>query len=61
MIVVKLRDAMEAYRRRTGQRMTYARLAEQTGISQSTLRSIGSDLTYTPHSPTSRRFAAPSA
>lgn len=48
MLVVKLRDAMEAYRRRTGERMTYAKLAERTGISQSTLRTIGSDLTYHP-------------
>ncbi len=48
MIVVKLRDAMEAYRRRTGQRMTYVRLAERTGISHSTLRTIGSDLAYHP-------------
>ncbi len=48
MLVVKLRDAMEAYRRRIGERMTYAKLAERTGISQSTLRTIGSDLTYHP-------------
>ncbi len=48
MIVVKLRDAMEAYRRRTGQRMTYVRLAERTGIAHSTMRTIGSDLTYHP-------------
>ena len=48
MIVVKLREAMEAYRRRTGQRVTYAKLAERTGISQETLRSIGSRLNYHP-------------
>jgi DNA-binding Xre family transcriptional regulator len=48
MLVVKLRDAMEAYRRRTGERMTYAKLAQQTGISQSTLRTIGSNLAYRP-------------
>ena len=46
MLVVKLRDAMEAYRRRTGERMTYAKLAEQTGIAASTLRTIGSNLRY---------------
>jgi DNA-binding Xre family transcriptional regulator len=46
MLVLKLRDAMEAYRRRTGQRMTYAMLAEQTGIAASTLRTIGSNLHY---------------
>lgn len=48
MLVVKLRDAMEAYRRRTGQRMTYAELAERTGISHATLRTIGSVLAYHP-------------
>ncbi len=48
MIVVKLREAMEAHRRRTGQRMTYERLAELTGIAHSTLRSIGSRLGYRP-------------
>jgi DNA-binding Xre family transcriptional regulator len=48
MLVVKLKDAMEAYRRRTGQRMTYAELAERTGISHATLRTIGSVLAYHP-------------
>ena len=48
MIVVKLREAMEGYRRRTGERMTYEKLAEVTGIAHSTLRSIGSRLGYTP-------------
>ncbi len=48
MIVVKLREAMEAYRRRTGERMTYAKLSALTGISQETLRSIGSRLNYQP-------------
>ena len=46
MLVLKLKDAMEAYRRRTGERMTYAMLAEQTGIAASTLRTIGSNLRY---------------
>ncbi len=48
MIVVKLREALEEYRRRTGERMTYEKLAELTGIAHSTLRSIGSRLGYTP-------------
>ena len=48
MLVVKLKDAMEAYRRRTGERMTYAELAERTGISHATLRTIGSVLAYHP-------------
>ena len=48
MIVVKLREAMEAYRRRTGERMTYAKLSAVTDISPETLRSIGSRLNYRP-------------
>jgi DNA-binding Xre family transcriptional regulator len=35
---------MEAYRRRTGDRMTYAKLSEVTGIAVSTLKKIGSRL-----------------
>ncbi len=46
MITIKLRDAMEAYRRRTGERMTYMKLGELTGISNSTLRKIGGSLAH---------------
>ena len=46
MLTIKLRDAMEAYRRRTGERITYARLSERTGIAESTLKKIGSSLTH---------------
>ncbi len=46
MLTIKLRDATEAYRRRTGQRMTYGKLAEATGIAESTLKKIGSSLTH---------------
>ena len=46
MLTIKLRDAMEAHRRRTGERMTYAKLAKLTGISDSTLRKIGGSLTH---------------
>ena len=45
MLTIKLKDAMEAYRRRTGERMKYRRLWEITGISESTLKKIGSSLT----------------
>lgn len=48
MIIVKLRDAMEAYRRRTGKRMTYKRLAGLTGLASGTLEQIGSKLDYHP-------------
>lgn len=33
---------METYKRRTGERMTYALLAERTGIAKGTLQNIGS-------------------
>jgi DNA-binding Xre family transcriptional regulator len=40
-LAVKLREAMEAYRRRTGVRLTYASLSRLTGVSQATLQSLG--------------------
>ncbi len=40
MIKVKLRDAMESYRRRTGKRLTYAILSQRTSISVDTLQSL---------------------
>lgn len=40
MIRVNLRKAMEAYRQRTGVRLTYAMLAKRTSISVETLQSI---------------------
>ena len=42
MIRVKLRDAIEKHRRRTGERMTYERLAQATGLSRRTLESLAS-------------------
>ncbi len=42
MIAIKLREAMEAYKRRTGKRMTYDILADNTGIGHGTLRTMGS-------------------
>jgi len=46
MIHVKLREAMEAYRRRTGIRVTYDVLAERTGISVATLQSLAARPEY---------------
>lgn len=46
MVAIKLREAMQAYKRRTGERMTYLILAERTGIGQATLESIGGKLGY---------------
>lgn len=42
MIRVKLREALENHRRRTGERMTYERLAQLTGLSRQTLESLAS-------------------
>lgn len=42
MILIHLRRAMRQYEARTGQRMTYAILAQHTGISEATLQAIGS-------------------
>ena len=46
MIVVKLRQAMSGYARRTGERMTYERLSQRTGIARATLEAIGSRPEY---------------
>lgn len=46
MIVVKLREAMESYRRRTGVRLTYERLSEETGIAIATLQSLAARPKY---------------
>ena len=46
MLTIKLKEAMEAYRRRTGERMTYAKLSKATGIAVSTLKKIGSRLDH---------------
>jgi DNA-binding Xre family transcriptional regulator len=43
---VKLRKAMEEYRRTTGERMTYELLAKRTGLSRATLESLASRDTY---------------
>lgn len=48
MIVVKIREAMERYRHRTGERLTYERLAEQTGLSRATLEAIAARPDYNP-------------
>lgn len=46
MIEVRLRETMEAYRRRTGKRMTYHTLAEHTGLARSTIESIATRKGY---------------
>ncbi len=48
MIIVKLKEAMLAYQRRTGEKITYEDLARVTGIASGTLQSIGSRQNYHP-------------
>ncbi len=58
MIAVKLREAMERYRRLTGHRMTYRQLSAATGISESTLQSIAARRDYNTTLDTVDRLAA---
>ena len=46
MIKVRLREVIDSYQSRTGERISYARLAALTGLSQRTLESIASRPTY---------------
>ena len=46
MIVVKVKEAMERYRYRTGERLTYEKLAELTGLARPTIVAIASRLDY---------------
>lgn len=46
MLRVKLREAMEEHRRRTGERMTYELLAKRTGLSRAMLESLATRPTY---------------
>jgi DNA-binding Xre family transcriptional regulator len=48
MIVIKLKEAMLAYARRTGRRLTYEELQAMTGIPKGTLFSIASRVGYHP-------------
>lgn len=40
MLRIRLREAMEAYRQRTGTRLTYEALAQVCGLSVATLQSL---------------------
>ena len=46
MIVVKLQEAILAYKRRTGKAMNYKLLAERTGIERETLSAIANKPGY---------------
>ncbi|MYF78251.1 MAG: helix-turn-helix transcriptional regulator [Acidobacteria bacterium] len=43
---IRLREALEAHRQRTGERLTYEQLADRTGLSRQTVESIASRQDY---------------
>ena len=46
MIVVKLREMIRAYELRTGQKLSYAGLAERSGVARATVESLTSRSVY---------------
>ena len=48
MIVIRLKDAMDRYKTRTGISLTYADLAAMSGLSRSAVESIASRENYNP-------------
>ena len=48
MVIVKLKEAMLGYWRRTGQKITYEELAAKTGLAPGTLQSIATREKYLP-------------
>ncbi len=56
--MVKLREAMDAFRERTGTRVTYATLAERTGIAEATLQSLAARPDYNTRLSTIARLCA---
>lgn len=55
---VRLREAMDAYRARTGQRMTYEKLALASGVSVATLQSLAARPNYNTRISTIGRLCA---
>ncbi len=46
MIVIKLREAIAAFEKRTGTTLSYAELAERTGLARATIEALGSRPNY---------------
>lgn len=46
MLRVKLREVMDDYHRRTGERVTYELIAQRTGLSRATIESLASRDSY---------------
>ena len=49
MIRVKLRESMDLYRIKTGNRLSYLRLSKMSGVAEGTLNSIASRIDYNPN------------
>lgn len=47
-IRVRLRECLDLYERRTGDRLSYPELAKRAGLSEDTIESIASRDTYNP-------------
>lgn len=45
-VTIRLREAMDSYAQRTGEKMTYPILAERTGLARATLESIATRANY---------------
>ncbi len=48
MVIIKLKEAILAYQRRTGRRLSYEDLASLTGLAVGTLQSIATRQNYHP-------------
>ena len=46
MIVIKLREAIATFEKRTGTTLSYAELAERTGLARATIEALGSRPNY---------------
>jgi DNA-binding Xre family transcriptional regulator len=46
VIVIRLREAMERYRERHGERVTYEILARRTGLARATIESMATRVAY---------------
>ena len=47
-ILIRLRECLDFYERRTGHRLSYPELATRAGLSEDTIESIASRPTYNP-------------
>ena len=46
VLIVRLKEMMEAYRQKTGERLTYQELADRVGVARTTIESIASRPDY---------------